>query len=76
MDFIIYGPLGFWAIEVKRAQDIFRNDVKSLIIFKNEFPEASCCLLYNGKSKREIDGILCLPVEDFLKNLHPEKIIL
>ncbi|MBI5345743.1 MAG: ATP-binding protein [Chlamydiae bacterium] len=73
VDFVIYGPEGFWAIEVKRSTEVFGADVKSLSIFKKEYPEASCFLLYGGKTRQKINDILCIPIEEFLKNLHPEK---
>lgn len=73
VDFIIYGPDGFWAIEVKRSAEISISDTKSLRAFKEEYPEAICLLLYGGKIKQKIGDVLCMPVEEFLKNLHPEK---
>lgn len=73
VDFVIYGPKGFWAIEVKRAKEISRHDIKSLAIFKEEYPQANCFLLYGGKMKQKINDILCIPIEEFLLNLHPEK---
>lgn len=70
VDFIIYGPRGFWAIEVKRNSDISINDVKPLIAFREEYPEADCFLLYGGKVEKEVKGIRCIPVEQFLSQLH------
>lgn len=76
VDFVIYGPEGFWAIEVKRAAEVSSSDVKSLSVFKDEYPEATCVLLYGGKTRQKIRDILCIPVEEFLRNLHPEKPII
>lgn len=76
VDFIVYGPLGFWAFEVKRGNNISRKEVKSLQIFQKEYPEAKCVLLFTGDKPQKIDDILLLPVENFLKNLSPEKPIL
>ncbi len=72
VDFVIYGPRGFWAIDVKRSCNITQKDVKPLKIFKQEYPEATCILLYGGNHKQEINGITCLPITEFLKNLIPE----
>lgn len=72
VDFVIYGPKGFWAIEVKRAQEIYPHDLKGLKAFKEEYPEATVFLLYLGKQTRSIDGITCLPVHDFLMHLKPK----
>ncbi len=71
VDFIVYGPQGFWAIEVKRGEDVSPSDVKSLCIFKEEYPEANCFLLYGGNRRLKIRDILCIPVEEFLRNLSP-----
>lgn len=69
VDFIIYGPSGFWAIEVKRSGNITPKDVKPLTTFQKEFPEAKCFLLFGGTTAQEIRDIPCLPVENFLKDL-------
>ncbi len=75
IDFIIYGPTGFWAIEVKRNSRISIHDVKSLKIFQEEYPEATCFLLHGGKERQKIRGILCVPIEEFLKGLQPDKLL-
>lgn len=76
VDFIIYGPKGFWALEVKNGKNISPNDLKGLKIFKEDHPEATSILLYRGHEKLKRDGILCIPVEEFLKQLHPENLLL
>lgn len=73
VDFIIYGPNGFWAIEVKRGSELHSFDLKGLRAFQEEYPEATLLLLYLGKEHRKIDGIDCIPLESFLCNLKPEK---
>ena len=75
IDFIIYGPTGFWAIEVKRNSRISIHDVKSLKIFQEEYPEATCFLLHGGKERQKIRGILCVPIDEFLKGLKPDKLL-
>ncbi len=76
VDFILYGPLGFWAFEVKRGKNISKKDVKSLRIFQKEYPEAKCILLFTGDLPQKVDGILSLPIENFLKDLIPHRPIL
>lgn len=71
VDFVIYGPRGFWAIEVKRASDVSPDDVKGLKAFREEYPEAHCLILYNGKQRMVYRDILCIPVIEFLQNLKP-----
>lgn len=71
VDFIVYGPSHFFAIEVKNAAQVHTKDLRSLKSFKTDYPEATCFLLYRGKEQLLMDDILCLPCEAFLKNLHP-----
>jgi len=73
VDFIIYGQNCFWAVEVKNAAEIRKNDLRPLKAFMEDYPESSGLLLYRGTSPLLIDDILCLPVEDFLLDLIPGK---
>ena len=72
VDFVVYGPAVFWAIEVKHAAKISSKDVRALRAFREDYPEATAYLLYMGKERLAIDGVLCLPCETFLAGLHPE----
>lgn len=69
VDFVIYGPRGFWAIEVKRSANLGPDDVRGLTAFKEEYPEAQCFFLTLGKRKEQYRGFPVLPIEGFLKNL-------
>lgn len=73
VDFVVYGPNIFCAIEVKRAGNVRSKDLRALRAFREDYPEASACLLYLGKDRLAINGIPCLPCEDFLKDLHPDQ---
>lgn len=73
VDFVLYGPKGFLAIEVKGGSDVSKNDLKGLMAFHEEYPEATCYLLYRGKRSLVQEGILCMPVTDFLMTIHPDK---
>jgi predicted AAA+ superfamily ATPase len=75
VDFVIYGPKGFWAIEVKRGLNVHGHDLKALRLFCEEYPEATPLFLYLGKERRKIDGIDCVPLTEFLLHLHPERTI-
>ncbi|MDO9566295.1 MAG: hypothetical protein Q7J15_06120 [Candidatus Desulfaltia sp.] len=46
---------------------------KQKLAFKEDYPEAQACLLYRGKERLKIKNILCLPCEEFLMNLKPDK---
>ena len=39
--------------------------------FREDYSEAQSCLVYRGKERSKIRNVLCLPVEEFLKNLKP-----
>jgi len=71
VDFVVYGPNGFWAIEVKHSGSVRPKDLRPLRSFKEDFPEARAFLLYRGDEKLEIDGIRCLKCDDFLSALVP-----
>jgi len=71
VDFVVYGPDIFCAIEVKRKKRAGNKDVKGLQSFKEDYPEAQACLLYMGSERLMINGILCLSCKDFLMNLIP-----
>ena len=71
VDFIIYGEMGFWAIEVKNSRSVSPEDVRGLNHFIEDYPEAKTLLLYRGTSRIEYKNVLCLPVEQFLQKLEP-----
>lgn len=71
VDFVVYGPDVFCAIEVKRKKRLGNKDVKGLRAFKQDYPEAQACLVYMGTERLVTNGILCLPCKDFLLNLTP-----
>ncbi len=72
VDFIIYGPEVFWALEVKNSSQVRDADLYSLGAFKEEYPECTAYYLYRGKERMMRKGILCLPVEEFLVKLNPQ----
>lgn len=71
VDFVIYGPDVFSAVEVKRAARINSKDLRALRTFRSDYPEAETYLLYLGKEHLAIDGIRCIPCEDFFRRLDP-----
>ncbi len=72
VDFVVYGTLGFWGIEVKNTTKIRPEDLKSLESFLEEYPEATGFLLYRGSELFKRNNILCVPVDMFLRNLVPD----
>jgi predicted AAA+ superfamily ATPase len=73
VDFIVYGSDCFWAIEVKNSSAIRRSDLGPLKTFTQDYPESIPFYLYRGREITKQDGVLCLPVETFLKKLDPTK---
>jgi predicted AAA+ superfamily ATPase len=72
VDFIIYGPKGFWAIEVKRSPNLGPDDARALLAFKEEYPEATCLFVIPGKRKENYRGFPIIPLEEFLLGIIPE----
>jgi predicted AAA+ superfamily ATPase len=73
VDFVVYGPSGFWAIEVKNTRRVRPEDLRGLRSFRRQFPEAEAILLYRGEERLRTSEVLCVPVEDFLLEVHPER---
>jgi uncharacterized protein len=73
VDFVVYGPRGFWAIQVQNSSQVRPADLRALRTFHADYPECACLLLYRGSERRRIEGVLCLPVEEFLRELHPSR---
>lgn len=75
VDFVIYGPKGFWAIEVKRSPNLGPDDVKGLLAFKEEYPEAKCLIVTLAKRHENYRGFPVIPAREFLLGISPEKLI-
>ncbi len=71
VDFVLYGRDEFTAFEIKNTTRIRKKDLNGLKSFGTDYPEAQLLFLYRGSERRKIDGILCLPVADFLSCLVP-----
>ncbi len=69
VDFVVYGSLGLWAIEVKNSIRIHSPDLRPLIQFREDYPSAEAILLYRGSETLLQDGIWIIPCEIFLKAL-------
>lgn len=73
VDFVIYGPKGFWAIEVKRSPNLGPDDIRSLAAFKEEYPEAQCLVVTLTNRKEVYRGFPIIPVEEFLLGITFDK---
>lgn len=73
VDFIVYGQDTFYAIEVKSSKTIHSQDLKGLLSFKEDYPQATAIMLYRGKEQLRIKEVLCLPCENFFTALDSRK---
>lgn len=73
VDFVVYGPDGLWALEVKNTRQVRPADLRGLLSFREEYPESKVFFLYRGTDRFLRNNILCLPCSDFLVALHPER---
>lgn len=73
VDFVVSGDFGLWAIEVKNSDQIHPADLRPLTTFLEDYPEAIGLFLYRGQERLLKKNILCIPCEDFLKGLAPNK---
>ncbi len=73
VDFVVYGPLGFVAIEVKHSASISDRDLKGLNAFLDDYPEAEGLFLYQGDEVLQKGRIRVLPVDLFLRSVVPNR---
>lgn len=69
VDFILYGPLGFHAFEIKRSSQVNRKDAKGLLAFSEDYPEAKLYLVYGGNQRLYFDRVEVWPMHDLLFQL-------
>ncbi len=72
VDFVVYGPDVFCAIEIKNSAVLHPGDLRGLKSFKQDYPECKTLLLYRGKERLLKGDILCMPCEEFLRSLKPD----
>lgn len=69
VDFVLYGPRGLLAFEIKRAVRFHTRDLSGLRAFQRDFPMVKPYLVYGGESERTEDDITILPMSEALKSL-------
>jgi predicted AAA+ superfamily ATPase len=69
IDFVIYGPKIFQAIEVKHTAQIRPTDIRALKTFGQDYPQAERILVYRGEERLKREGILIVPCKEFLMGL-------
>jgi uncharacterized protein len=73
VDFVVYGEGGFWAFEVKNTARVRSQDLHALQSFVSDYPECEPVLLYRGTERLRIDSIWCVPGEEFLGQIRPDR---
>jgi predicted AAA+ superfamily ATPase len=73
VDFVVYGPSGIWAVEVKSSDRVRPEDLKGLNAFLDDYPMAKGIFLYRGKERLKEGRVHCLPVDEFLREFRPNK---
>lgn len=71
VDFVLYGETGLYAFEIKNTQNPKASMLHGLKAFKEDYPIAKTYLLYGGTQRLKIGDVLCLPIDQFLKDLVP-----
>jgi len=61
VDFVLYGPLGLIAIEVKHSKKISSKNLSGLKTFINDYPEALGLIIYMGEREEIRNGIRIIP---------------
>ena len=69
VDFVLYGPKGLHAFEIKRSKQINSSSLKGLKSFLEDYPQAKAYIVYLGKNKEHYGNIEALPFEDALRDL-------
>ncbi len=68
-DFVLYGPMGIKAFEVKRTGRPSNSMLKGLKAFKKDYPQTKGYFIYGGERRYYIDDIEIIPITDALKTL-------
>ena len=76
VDFVVYGESGLQAFEVKNARRVYSADLRSVRAFRDDYPEAETAVLYRGSERLRIDDVWCLPAQDFLRQITPDRDLL
>ncbi len=69
VDFVLYGPRGLHAIEVKHTGVVRQGDLAGLRAFMADYPEASGTLLFMGERAEQHGEIAVRPVGEVLAGL-------
>lgn len=69
IDFILHGPGGLFAFEIKRTAHVSSKMLRSLKSFSEEYPDAKLYILHLGDHKEYYGPITAIPFEKALREL-------
>lgn len=69
VDFVLYGPKGLVAIEVKTGKNLSPKDFHGMKAFSKDYPNAKQLIFYGGSHKLYKGSVNLIPVEEGIKNL-------
>ena len=69
VDFVLYGPKGLHAFEIKRSSQITPKSLKGLKAFGEDYPEAKLYIIHLGNHKEYHENIQAIPMETALIEL-------
>lgn len=69
VDFVAYGPKGFFAFEIKSSSSFSPAYLRGLTAFGKDYPEAKLYLIYAGERKLYIGNVTVLPLTYVLHHL-------
>ncbi len=76
VDFVVDARDGLHAFDVRNSARVDSRRLRPLRAFLDEYREATAVLLHRGRKRLRVDGIWCLPVEEFLRGLVPGQSLL
>lgn len=68
VDFVLYGPNGLLALEIKRSSRVREADLAGLRAFLSDYPMAKGYLLYGGEQRLKYGAVTALPLVWALRN--------
>jgi predicted AAA+ superfamily ATPase len=69
VDFVLYGPRGIVAFEVKRKRQLSGHDLRGLRALLEDYPMAQAYVLYGGDHPAHFEPIRAIPIADALRDL-------
>lgn len=70
IDFVLYGEKGLLAFEIKNTTRLSAKDFKALKVFKEDYPIATCFMIYMGSREYIEYDIRVIPMNLVLFQLH------